>query len=93
MRFQHSLFDFACKCPVFCLPWIFFGRWKGFATPFFIVVKEREPRLIRHERIHVMQWWQHWIIGFVILYLYYTLKFGYWDNPLEVEARELSEDL
>jgi len=41
---------------------------------------------LRHERCHVAQWerlgWR-----FLPLYLWYTLRYGYRQNPLEVEAR------
>jgi hypothetical protein len=64
--------------------------WAGFATPFFIVVNDKtNERLIRHEMCHVKQWWRGWIIGFAVMYLYYLAKRGYYDNPYEIEAREV----
>lgn len=46
--------------------------------------------LINHEQVHARQiqedgwYWQP------IKYLYWTIKYGYKDNPYEVEARKLS---
>ena len=41
---------------------------------------------IRHELIHWEQYKRFGVLGFYILYFYYSLKYGYWDNPLEIEA-------
>jgi len=46
-----------------------------------------KTRLINHENKHLEQWKRYWIIGFLPLYVYYHFKYGYWDNPLEIEAR------
>ena len=42
--------------------------------------------ILRHERIHLEQWKRYWIVGFLPLYIYYEIKYGYWKNPLELEA-------
>ncbi len=47
-----------------------------------------DEKLIRHERKHLDQWKRYLIIAFLPVYLYYHFKYGYWDNPLEVEARD-----
>jgi hypothetical protein len=36
----------------------------------------------------LLKGWRGWIIGFAVMYLYYLVKYGYWDNPYEVDARE-----
>jgi len=42
---------------------------------------------LRHEQVHVEQWRRHGLIGFVARYLWYHLRYGYNDNPFEIEAR------
>jgi len=42
----------------------------------------------RHERKHLEQWKRGFWIGFLFKYLYYHAKYGYWNNPYEVEARK-----
>jgi len=31
-------------------------------------------------------------IGFILLYTFYSIKYGYWNNPLEIEAREKTQE-
>ena len=47
-----------------------------------------DERLIRHEQKHLDQWVRYWIVGFLPLYIYYHIKYGYQYNPLEIEACE-----
>jgi len=44
-------------------------------------------RLIRHERKHLEQWRRFWIVGFVPIYTYQFIRYGYENTPLELEAR------
>ena len=30
-------------------------------------------------------------LGFIALYTFYSIRYGYWNNPLEIEAREKTE--
>lgn len=39
-----------------------------------------------HEKIHVLQSCYHGRLKFLIFYLFYTIKYGYDKNPLEIEA-------
>jgi hypothetical protein len=57
------------------------------------ILKERinEPTLRKHELVHWEQYKKLGVIGFYTTYLYYNLKYGYWNNPMEVEARQQSE--
>lgn len=48
---------------------------------------------IAHELTHVRQYREFGILGFTVRYLFYTLKFGYRDNPLEVQARSIAEQV
>lgn len=43
-------------------------------------------RILAHELCHVDQW-ERYKLGMVVRYLT-GLRLGYWDNPLEVEARK-----
>jgi hypothetical protein len=70
----------------------------GFAgitlPPFGIyILKERfnEEALRKHELVHWSQYQRLGAIRFYAKYLYYNYKYGYWDNPMEVEARQKSE--
>jgi len=44
-------------------------------------------QLIRHELAHWEQAQRMGIVRWAITYLFYNVRYGYWDNPLEVEAR------
>lgn len=44
-------------------------------------------RLLRHELVHVRQW-QARPLAFPALYVWNHLRYGYRDNPYEVEARQ-----
>jgi hypothetical protein len=59
------------------------------------ILKERinETVLRNHELVHWEQYKRLGVIGFYAKYLYYNFKYGYWDNPMEVEARQNSTNL
>ncbi len=66
------------------------GRdYEGFAFWPFIVTKEKIPTkdVLRQEEIHIKQQLRGWLIGFYIKYFYYQWKYGYKNNPYEIEAR------
>ena len=44
--------------------------------------------LRKHEEVHMEQFERYGWFLFVIKYIYYSIRYGYWDNPFEVEARE-----
>ena len=48
------------------------------------------PGLLQHEAIHVEQIERLGAFRFTVFYLWYLLRHGYWDNPLEIEARDRS---
>ena len=52
----------------------------------------QSPRLIRHELKHVEQYRRLGLFRFLALYGWYSLKYGYYNNPLEVEAREAENE-
>lgn len=77
------------KIPVIEVPFLFKGKWAGFATPFFILVENKlNKEVIYHEECHVKQYWKGLIFFFILDYLYQLYKKGYWFNKYEVEARE-----
>jgi hypothetical protein len=58
-------------------------------------IDPRDPikvELLLHELVHVQQFRRNPLI-FPINYLLEHVKSGYWNNPLEVEARSLAEKL
>lgn len=74
-------------------------RWlmkaTGFAgitlPPFGVFVlpdRMSDMRLRRHEEAHWRQYQRMGAVKFYVTYLWYTIRYGYWMNPLEVEARE-----
>lgn len=47
-----------------------------------------EERLVRHEQAHWAQYERMGALRFYATYCWYTLRYGYWGNPMEVEARK-----
>jgi len=47
-----------------------------------------DKRCLAHEQVHVNQYKRYGFIKFLIVYVYNHFKYGYYNNPLEVEARE-----
>lgn len=45
------------------------------------------PELRAHEYWHTVQYRKMGYIKFLAKYFYYNIKYGYQDNPLEIEAR------
>jgi hypothetical protein len=46
-----------------------------------------DERTLRHEQAHIEQWRRYGVVRFLLLYLWSHVRFGYWRNPFEVEAR------
>jgi hypothetical protein len=42
---------------------------------------------IKHELKHVEQYRRYGYLGFLARYLWFSYKYGYYNNPLEIEAR------
>ena len=76
--------------------WVFWDKKSvtvGLAVfPFIFISDKRDEELLKHEKVHIRQQVQGLIIVFVIRYVYYLLRYGYWDNPFEVEARKEAAD-
>ncbi|MFY7841089.1 MAG: eCIS core domain-containing protein [Lacibacter sp.] len=47
----------------------------------------QNERWVKHEMVHVEQYKRYGIFMFLLLYTWYSIKYGYSNNPLEVEAR------
>ena len=76
----------------------FFLKSTGFAgitlPPFGLyILKERmdDELLKRHEMLHWEQYQRMGVIKFCVTYLWYNIRYGYWNNPMEIEARKKSE--
>ena len=55
---------------------------------FILTERINEAPLIRHEQCHWQQAQRMGIVRFYLTYAWYTIRYGYRNNPLEVEARE-----
>ena len=47
----------------------------------------QNERLLKHELCHVRQYQRHGFAGFLIKYLWESIRKGYYNNRFEVEAR------
>jgi len=52
-----------------------------------------DQRWLSHELVHIEQYKKYGLLKFLTLYLWYSVKYGYYNNPLEVEAREKEKEL
>jgi hypothetical protein len=65
----------------------FYG-WASFWHVIYVMPgHEHNERLLRHERKHLEQIERDGRIMFSIKYLWWLCRYGYWNNPYEVEAR------
>lgn len=47
---------------------------------------------LRHEVMHVLQYEREGFFGFLFKYLWLSIRFGYRQNPFELEARDAQTD-
>ena len=52
----------------------------------------RDERWLRHELKHLEQFSKHGTIPFIVLYLFESIRKGYYNNKYEVEARAAEQD-
>jgi hypothetical protein len=52
-----------------------------------------DARWVKHEMAHIEQYRRYGVIKFLLLYTWYSMKYGYYNNPLEIEAREKEKSL
>ena len=65
-----------------------FKGWTSFWHTIYVLPgHENNERLLRHERKHLEQIERDGRLLFAIKYSWWTLRYGYWNNPYEVEAR------
>ena len=55
---------------------------------FILVERLGEDALVRHENAHWQQAQRMGIVRFYAAYIWYTIRHGYRNNPLELQARE-----
>ena len=71
--------------------WLRLTGFGGICLPPFgiYILAERihSERLVRHEQAHWAQYERMGAVRFYVTYLWYTIRHGYWNNPMEVEAR------
>ena len=51
----------------------------------------QDTRWLKHEICHIRQFRQHGYIGFIVKYLWESIRRGYYNNRFEVEARIAEE--
>jgi hypothetical protein len=54
---------------------------------YILVERMHEPDLVRHENVHWVQYKELGLIKFYALYLWFNLRYGYQNNPMERHAR------
>ncbi len=71
--------------------WLKLTGFAGITLPPFgiYILAERltDFDLIRHERVHWAQYQRMGAIKFYLTYLWQMLRYGYWNSPMEREAR------
>ena len=89
---EKTLFkEFSGKKAPWCIlweaPYFFWGRWQGITLWKLIVQRDlSRTDVVLHEMVHVKQF--KYLVGY-IKYFYYLAKYGYRENPMEVEAKEV----
>lgn len=69
-----------------------FRGWASFWNTIYLMPgSEDDLALIRHELKHLEQIDNEGILKFSVKYLWFTWKYGYWDNPYEIEARKAEQ--
>lgn len=65
-----------------------FAGWASFWRVIYVLPgHENDQRLLRHEAKHLEQIERDGRVVFSIKYLWWLVRYGYWRNPYEVEAR------
>lgn len=66
-----------------------FNAWTSLWNTIYYVDEKSmmDSELVKHELVHIEQIKREGKIKFLFKYLYYNIRYGYWDNPYEVEAR------
>lgn len=51
----------------------------------------KNEKWLKHELCHIRQYRQHGLVGFIVKYLWESIRKGYYNNKFEAEARAASE--
>lgn len=51
----------------------------------------KDERWVKHELCHIRQFKQYGFAGFIVKYLWESIRVGYYNNRFEVEARQAEE--
>lgn len=74
---------------IVCKRWFLPKKFVAITLYPFIFYHGQPTEAIRHhELVHILQVIRVGWIKFHLLYLWYSIKYGYKNNPFEVEARE-----
>jgi hypothetical protein len=63
-------------------------------TAYYSVSEEevlKSPKWIKHENRHKEQYAEYGFFKFLVKYIYYSIRYGYEDNPFEIDARKAEE--
>lgn len=60
--------------------------------PWIFINNPNDKKLLAHELVHVMQVQRDGWLHFYLKYLYYHAKYGYKNNPYEIEARDKTDE-
>ncbi|NBW14827.1 MAG: hypothetical protein EBR82_43190 [Caulobacteraceae bacterium] len=55
---------------------------------FFVNQWDEKSALYKHELVHWEQYKKMGLINFYLTYLWYQVRYGYQNNPMEIEARQ-----
>lgn len=65
-----------------------FRGWASFWYTIYVLPgHEHDQRLLRHERKHLEQVERDGRLVFALKYSWWAIRYGYWMNPYEIEAR------
>lgn len=71
--------------------WLKLTGFAGITFPpfgiYILVERLTDADLIRHEQVHWTQYQRMGAIKFYLTYLWQMLRYGYWNAPMEREAR------
>jgi len=74
------------------LLWMKATGFRGLTTPWQTIYLHpdnlTDAALIKQEQVHIAQIQRDGAFVFSAKYVWWSLRFGYWNNPYEVEARK-----
>ena len=71
--------------------WLKLTGFAGITLPpvgiYILAERINDERLRKHELAHWEQYKRMGLLRSYLLYTWYSIRYGYWNNPLEIEAR------